>query len=295
MDASECSVIKSAETWVYNRITCKTQIAHCSTHPSTQEGSEDHLEEERLSKLTAMAAPPPEAAIKARVMQYMNVDRPDTLGDYLKFYNNINPVPRSAKLVDFALDYLKIEYTNEAGSKDSSIVKIKPPMSNLSESRVKFVAMAEAATGKSYHQPPNPFDSDPQSTSTAASKNQIGWNPPEWPGYISLSGICFGFWALSHSYPLSPEGPLIRILPTLLVIFGRNFREQLFAMMIGIHVIEGMVVARKCLGQGMSIPLLVLWTINGVFEGGPAIVRINKLIDQRSKSESVSTRAENQH
>jgi hypothetical protein len=76
---------------------------------------------------------------------------------------------------------------------------------------------------------------------------------------------------------------LIRILPTFLVLFGRNFREQLFAMMIGIHVIEGMIVAGKCLEQGMSIPFLVLWTINGFFEGGPAIMRINKLIAQNGK------------
>src|SRR5271169_2085756 len=100
-------------------------------------------------------AAPPTAAIKARIMQYMNTDRPETLEDYLKFYNNITPVPQSAKLIDFDLDFLQIEYTTPSGSKDSSIIKIIPPMSNLSESRVKFVAMAEEATGKSYHQPPN--------------------------------------------------------------------------------------------------------------------------------------------
>jgi hypothetical protein len=230
-------------------------------------------------------AAPPAAAIKARIMQYMNTDRPETLEDYLKFYNSINPVPQSAKLVDFDLDFMKIEYTTPSGSKDSSIVKINPPMSNLSESRVKFVAMAEEATGKSYHQPPDPSTAPPQvtPTTTTTNKGQIGWTLPEWPGLISLSGICFGYWALSHAYPLSPEGPLIRILPTFLVLFGRNFREQLFAMMIGIHVIEGMIVAGKCLEQGMSIPFLVLWTINGFFEGGPAIMRINKLIAQNGK------------
>ena len=229
-------------------------------------------------------AAPPAAAIKARIMQYMNTDRPETLEDYLKYYNSINPVPKSAKLVDFDLDYLKIEYTNHSGSKESSTVKINPPMSSLSDSRVKFVAMAEEATGKSYHQPPDPSSVPPlQSTPTTTTKTQIGWTPPEWPGLISLSAISLGYWALSHPYPLSPEGPLIRILPTFLVLFGRTFREQLFAMMIGIHVIEGIVVARKCLEQGMSIPFVVLWTINGALEGGPAIVRINKLIEQRTK------------
>jgi hypothetical protein len=231
-------------------------------------------------------ATPPAAAIKARIMQYMNIDRPETLGEYLKFYNNVNAVPQSAKLVDFDLDFLKIEYTTTAGSKDSCIVKIIPPMSNLSESRVKFVAMAEEATGKSYHQLPDATAAPPLvtfTTTTRTTKGHVGWTLPEWPGLISLSGICFGYWALSYPFPLSPEGPLIRILPTFLVLFGRNFREQLFAMMIGIHVIEGMVVAGKCLEQGMSIPLLVLWTINGFFEGGPTIMRINKLIAQNGK------------
>jgi hypothetical protein len=43
-------------------------------------------------------------------------------------------------------------------------------------------------------------------------------------------------------------------------------------------MIEGMVVANKCLEQKMSTPTLVLWTINGIFEGFPAIMRINRLI-----------------
>jgi len=52
-------------------------------------------------------------------------------------------------------------------------------------------------------------------------------------------------------------------------------------MMIGAHMIEGMVVARKCLEQRMSTPILVLWTINGIFEGFPTIIRMNKLIAEK--------------
>ena len=263
-----------------NRTTNHVQIQKSS--PKITEGSERLVEpRDRFTQSNTMAAPPA-AAIKARIMQYMNTDRPETLEDYLKFYNSITPVPQSTKLVDFDLDFMKIEYTNQSGANESTIVKINPPMSSLSDSRVKFVAMAEEATGKSYHQPPDSSAAPPQSTPTTT-KSNIGWTLPEWPGFISLSAICFGFWALSHSYPLSPEGPLIRVLPKFLVVFGWKFREQLFAMMIGIHVIEGIVVARKCLEQGMSIPLVLLWTINGAFEGGPAIMRIDKLIAQKAK------------
>lgn len=223
---------------------------------------------------------PNAAAMKTRIIAYMNVDRADSLEHYLKFYNNINAAPQSAKLVDFDVDFMKIEYADESGTVTSSIVKINPPMSSLSEARVKLVAMAEEATGKSFHQPTY-LPTIP--TSSASTIDTIGWTPPDLLGCISLLAISFGFWALSHGHPLSPEGPLQAILPAIVVEFGRRFREQLFAMMIGIHVIEGGVVARKCLEQGVSWPLLVLWTINGCFEGGPAIIRLNKIIQKRTK------------
>jgi len=74
------------------------------------------------------------AAIKARIVQHMNADHSDSLEDYLRFYNNIAPMPQSAKLVKFNIDYMEIEYTTESGSKRTSIVKINPPMSDLLES-----------------------------------------------------------------------------------------------------------------------------------------------------------------
>jgi hypothetical protein len=218
--------------------------------------------------------------IKARIIEHMNADHSDSLEDYLKFYNSINAAPHSAKLVEFDLDFMKIEYTNESGSKASSIVKIDPPMSNLAESRVRLVAMAEEATGESLHQP----SEAPRDPESAPSNERIGWTAPEGLGFITLSAVCFGFWALNNPYPLSAEGPLVRILPTALVLFGRTFREQLFAMMIGLHVIEGMVVASKCLEQRTPSPMLVLWTINGIFEGFPAIMRINKLIAKQGEA-----------
>jgi hypothetical protein len=219
-------------------------------------------------------AGPNAAAIKARIIQHMNADHSDSLEDYLKFYNSVNAAPQSAKLVEFDLDFMEIEYTTELGSKETSIVKINPPMSNLSESRVKLVAMAEEATGKSLHQPSHPS----QGPELATANRRIGWTPPDWRGLISLSAVCFGFWSLYYPYPLSDDGPLIRILPTALVLLTRTFRDQLFALMIGMHLIEGTVIARRCMEQKMSTPLLVLWTIDGLVEGIPAIMRINELI-----------------
>jgi Protein of unknown function (DUF2470) len=226
-----------------------------------------------------MATPNP-AAMKARIMTHMNADHSDSLEDYLKFYNNINAAPQSAKLVDFDVDFMKIEYTDKSGAVQSSIVKINPPMSSLSEARVKMVAMAEEAVGKSFHQPP---DLPTISASPAPAKDTIGWTPPELMGWGSLLSISFGFWALSHDYPISPDGPLQAVLPAVVVEFTRRFREQFFAIMIGIHVIEGIVVMKKCLEEGVALPLLLLWTVNGFFEGGPAIVRLNKLIEKRKK------------
>ena len=224
-------------------------------------------------------------AAKARIMAHMNADHPDSLVDYLRFYNRITAAPNSAKLVDLDLDSMKIEYTNEFGNTKTSTVKINPPMASLADSRVKLVAMAEEATGKSFHQPPEPasrpaapsIPHTPQNTS-------IGWTFPEFPGFVSLVLISFGYWALSHVEPLSPGGPVEKVLPAAIVEFGRKYREQLFAGMIGIHLIEACIVAGKCIEHGAAFPILVLWTINGAIEGGPAIRRINKLIEKKEKA-----------
>lgn len=211
----------------------------------------------------------------------MNADHPDSLEDYLKFYNNINAVPQSAKLLDLSLDSLKIEYRDGSDSIKTSIVKIAPPMSSYAESRVKLVAMAEEATGKSFHQPPDLPPPASVPTMAVPAKKSIGYSPPGFAGLITIAGICFGFWALAYEYPLSPVGPLAKFLPAIVVELARKYREQLFAMMIGIHVVEAMYVATKCLDNGVSLPLMILWSVNTFIEGGPAMARVNRLIKEK--------------
>jgi hypothetical protein len=218
-----------------------------------------------------MSAPSP-AAIKARIINHMNADHADSVEDYLKFYNSINAAPQSAKLIDLNLDSMEIGYIDESGVQQTTFVKILPPMGSLAESRVKLVAMAEEATGKSFHQPPDiPNPSTP-------GKREIGWARPKGIGMVCLVAVTFGYWALSHEFPLSPDGPLQRVLPGVVVDTARRFREQLFAVMFAIHLIEGSIIARKCLEEGLSLPLVVLWTVNVFFEGGPAMMRFNKMV-----------------
>jgi hypothetical protein len=229
-------------------------------------------------------AAPNATAIKARIMAHMNADHPDSLEDYLRFYNSITAVPQSAKMIDLDLDSTTIQYLDEAGVSQTSIVKINPPMTSLGESRVKLVAMAEEATGKSFHQPPDmpPSSAVPAAaTAVVAPAKSIGWTRPELAGVISMLGVCFGFWALSQEYPLSRNGPLQAILPAIVVDLGRKFREQILALMIAIHAIEGSILAQKSLEQGLSLSLTVLWTINGAVEGFPAIQRFNRLIQAK--------------
>jgi hypothetical protein len=224
------------------------------------------------------------AAAKERIMAHMNADHPDSLEDYLSHYNRITATPGSAKMIDLDLDSIKIEYTNTFGNIKTSTVKISPPMSSLAESRVRLVAMAEEATGKSFHQPP-----DMQATSAAPSishsppKSSIGWTFPGLEGYLTFALLSFGWWACSLEYPLSRGGPIEKFLPGIIVEFGRNFREQIFAFMIGIHLIEASIVARKCIENGASMSITALWTVNCFFEGGPAIARINKVIKEKEK------------
>jgi hypothetical protein len=236
-----------------------------------------------------MAGPPP-AAIKQRIMAHMNADHADSLDDYLKFYNNVTAAPASAKLIDFDLDYMRIEYRDTAGITHSSLVKIDPPMGSLGESRVRLVAMAEEATGKSFHQPPDVPSPTNVPTVPDIAVKAIGWTPPGIVGLLTLAAIYFGFWALHHPYPLSPEGPVKEYLPVFLVEFGRKYREQLFAGMIGIHAIEAISNARTCWEAGTSIPILIIWTVNAFFEGGPAMVRLNKLVENRTKIDETGRR-----
>jgi Domain of unknown function (DUF2470) len=219
-----------------------------------------------------MAAPTP----KQRIISHMNAEHADSLEDYLKFYNSINAVPGSAKMVGLSLDAMKIEYRDEIGVDTFAIVKFLPPMSSLSESRARLVAMAEEATGNPFHQSPD----FPSPVNVPAQRQPIRWTFPELPGLVSLLSISFGFWALSNDYPLSKGGPLEPYLLSAVITFARTFRPQLFAAMIAIHVIEAGVVAQTCWQNGVAWPHLLLWTVNGALEGGPAIVRINRLVEK---------------
>ena len=226
----------------------------------------------------------------------MNADHPDSLEDYLKFYNGITCTPASAKIIDLSLDSLLIEYADpETKKAKTSTVKITPPMTSYAESRTKLVAMAEEATGKQFHVPP---DSAPAADAgaatpahagevhvphaTSASKGkEIGWTFPGLLGFITTAGICFGYWALSQEAPLSVGGPLEKYLPGIVVEFGRRWREQLFAMMIGLHLVEALFAANTCMENGVAFPYLVLWTLNTAIEGGPAIARLNQQIKSK--------------
>lgn len=220
----------------------------------------------------------------------MNADHADSLEDYLKFYNGITCIPASAKLIDLSLDSLLIEYSvpDSATSKTSN-VKISPPMTSYTESRTKLVAMAEEATGKQFHGPPDPpsaLSAPPAhagaihaaNATNAVRGKEIGWTFPGLLGFITTAGICFGYWALSQEAPLAVGGPLEKYLPGIVVELARRFREQIFAMMIGIHLVEALFAANKCMENGVAFPYLVLWTLNTAIEGGPAIARLNEQI-----------------
>ena len=219
-----------------------------------------------------MAQPSP-AGIKERIIAYMNGDRKDCLEDYLRFYNKITCTPKSAKLIDFDLDHMKIEYSDAQGNIQTSTVKIDPPMQSLADSRSKMVAMAEEATGKSFHAP--------ESATRPLTPKTLGWTPPEFEGYVLLATTAFGVWSLGSEYPLSVRGPLARVLPGLVVEYARRYREQLFAGMIGIHLIEALITVRKCLENGAGILMLLVWSVNTLLEGYPSIKRLNKAIKKR--------------
>src|SRR5947207_2377746 len=188
-----------------------------------------------------MAAPSP----KQRTIAHMNTDHADSLEDYLKFYNGIDAVPGTAKMVDLNLDSMKIEYRDQTGVDAFAIVKISPPMSSLAESRVKLVAMTEEASGKKFHK------TSGGQTEGSRQKTPIKWTLPELSGLLTLVSTAFGFWSLSHDYPLSRGGPMEPYLFTPLITVGRNFRRQFLALMIAIHVIEALVVARICWKNGV--------------------------------------------
>src|SRR5271156_4259184 len=197
-------------------------------------------------------AGPPTDQIKARIITYMNTDRPATLESYLRHYNRLTPTPATAKLIDFDVSHLKIEYLDPAtNTTKTSIVKIEPPMKSLADSRVRFVAMHEEATGETIHganPPPPPVAGVPSTASTPETTKgtEIKWTRPGFMGYLMILITAFGFWSLSTPYPLSEGGPL-SILPAFLVRFARDWRQQIFAGMIGMHGMEMLMVAQKCI------------------------------------------------
>jgi Protein of unknown function (DUF2470)/Domain of unknown function (DUF4499) len=227
-------------------------------------------------------AGPPADQIKARIITYMNTDRPSTLESYLRHYNKLTPTPSTAKLIDFDLSYLKIEYLDPStNSTKTSTVKIDPPMESLSDSRVRFVAMHEEATGETIHGVNPPVAGTPNSI-PQTTKAQIKWTPPGLTGLSMILLTVFGFWSLSHEYPLSEGGPLESVLPRFLVGIARAWRQQIFSGMIGIHGMEMLIVAQRCIENKVDTGTALVWCVETLVEGWPVMLKLEKEIE-RSK------------
>lgn len=82
-------------------------------------------------------APPSDDAIKQRVIGHMNKDHQDSVIRYAEYYGKASRfASRNAMLKDISLEKLTV-----AAGGQTLVIPLDPPMSNLSEARVKLVDM----------------------------------------------------------------------------------------------------------------------------------------------------------
>ncbi|KXJ86788.1 putative integral membrane protein [Microdochium bolleyi] len=229
----------------------------------------------------ATTAPKDDAAIKARIIGHMNRDHAAELTHYLRAFAGLSPrAARGAQLADLTLDTLHLTTTTATHK-----IPISPPMTSLSESRVRLVDMAQQAQRKLGL-------SDIRITT---------YTPPQGGGIASFAGVAFYF-VSALALPWIMPGTLAwdvldRFFPSF-GFFGGSGAETftwltrlIVVPVLLIHVTEAWWIARTRLekhGVELGSGLWWLWTANTFFEGAPAFWRFDRLVAaERARKEGV--------
>lgn len=211
-----------------------------------------------------------EDALKARIIAHMNRDHAAELAHYLRAFNGIPAsAARGAHLTDLSLDTLHLK----TGSGKTHTVAITPPMTSLSESRVRLVDMATTAQKK---------------LGLSDIKMDKSYTPPEGPGIASFAGVAFYFLsalALPFLHPGTAGWNLIDSVYPSLLGGAEGFvwlTRAIVVPVLLIHITEAWWMARTRMAThsvDVGSRTWCLWVGNTFFEGAPAFWRFDRLVE----------------
>lgn len=206
-----------------------------------------------------------EAAAKQRIVSHMNADHQDSIVRYVEHYCKVSSLAaRNARLVDITLGSMSIE---AAGKKFS--VPLEPPMQSWREARERLVQMDKetlAGLGRS--------DITVKQYTRPRGAHAVVFTVCALT-YVLVSrraNALPGSFIYDHVLSYSPG----------FASFVAQVQPIVLALMVGIHVVEASVMARRLQRHNVA-PLSGLWwqwIASCFIEGFGALQRVDALVQQ---------------
>jgi len=122
-------------------------------------------------------------SLSDRICDHMNDQHADSLCDYAEYYARLPPaIAQTAVLTAVTASKLTLMVTSPHGGKSSVNIPLIPPMSDLTESRERLVAMANEASKRLGRVP----------------FKVTRWVPPGLVGCLVAAAVCFGYWSFQN-------------------------------------------------------------------------------------------------
>ncbi|OJD35947.1 integral membrane [Diplodia corticola] len=206
-----------------------------------------------------------EAAAKQRIVSHMNADHQDSVARYLEHYCNVSSfTARKARLTDMSLGSLTIE----AGSRKFTI-PLEPPMQAWREARERVIQMDRdclAGLGRSditVKQYTRPRGAHAVIFVVCALTDVL---------VSRRANALPGSFIYTHVLSYSPG----------FASFVAQVQPVVLALMIGIHVVEASIMARRLQRHNVAqlSGLWWLWVASCFIEGFGALQRVDALVHQ---------------
>ncbi|CCH42860.1 putative membrane protein [Wickerhamomyces ciferrii] len=205
---------------------------------------------------------------EVRILSHMNKSHRLAIEDYLNVYGNviINKKISNVKMTHIDLDHMVITFTHD--DLDFVIEKpipFEPPLTDLSEARVKLVEMAKFAANKRGY-----------------AHFQI--SDIKYPGVYNLILIFIIYLPLlSYFFPsILHNSYTTSYLSSNSIDWLQKNSLNITYVTLGAHLLENLFIFRPKLNKYRVPPdFLIEWYIAGLIEGFPAIKRFNKLVLER--------------
>ena len=213
----------------------------------------------------------------ARILLHMNSQPAMSLSRYLRYYGNRSSfAARSPQAVAITPSAITIVAQGLVYSTRHTI-PFSPPLSSLDEARERLVAMDQKAL------------------------KALGQSPETVTRYVAptpvqvclAASVLFGFFCFARAENFLPDSWLTRTVLRFAPGFARlcySLHPLGLVLMVGIHLVEGAVMARSKLaphGVPVGSRVWVLWVVSAFCEGMGALKRFNGEVKRlREKSEA---------